>query len=109
MVERPEAQTDALDHYARWGLWALPVWAALLTISTLTHQPSYDIDFPAYARFVTTTPFLISHTVGSILGGAIGVLGMVALFVALARRGTPVLALWALVISVIGNLLNASV
>jgi hypothetical protein len=35
-------QTDELHGYARAGLWALPVWAALLGISTVTHQPSYS-------------------------------------------------------------------
>jgi hypothetical protein len=109
MVESERAPADTLDRYARWGLWALPVWAALLMISTLTHQPSYQTDFPAYASYVITTPFLISHVVGSILGAAIGVLGMIALFIALVIRGTPRLAVWALVIFVIGNLLNTAV
>ena len=109
-LEAPRGPSnDALDRYARWGLWALPVWAALLAISTVTHQPSYQTDFPDYARYVTTTPFLISHIVASILGAAIGVLGLIALFVTLARRGAARLALWALIASVVGNLLNASV
>lgn len=100
---------DALTRYARWGLWALPVWAALLLVSTLTHQPSYQTDFPAYARYITTTPFLISHLVASILGAGIGTLGLIALFVALSRSGTPRLALGALVTALLGNTLVTSV
>ena len=69
---------DVLTRYARWWLWALPVWAALLLVSTLTHQPSYQTDFPAYARYITTTPFLISHLGASILGAGIGTLGLIA-------------------------------
>lgn len=100
---------DELDRYARWGLWALPVWAALLLIATLEHQPSSRTDFPAYARFITTTPFLISHLGASILGAGIGTLGFIALFVSLARRGTPRLALWALVTAILGNTLSTSI
>jgi len=98
-----------VDRYARRGLWALPVWAGLLTLATLTHQPSFQTDFPGYAGYVTTTPFLISHLVGSVLGAAIGVLGFLALGVLLAQQGTPRLALWALVTSVLGNVLNTAV
>jgi hypothetical protein len=90
-------------------LWALPVWAVLLAVSTLSHQPSYSTDFPAYAEYVTTTRFLISHLVASILGAAIGVLGMIALFVHLTGEGRSRLALWGLVTSVVGNILTASV
>src|SRR6516225_3866829 len=77
--------SSTLEHYARRGLWALPVWALLLFLGTLTHQPSYQTDFPAYARYVTTTEFLISHLVASILGAAIGILGFIALFIVLCK------------------------
>ena len=100
---------DDLDRWARRGLWALPVWAALLLVSTLTHQPSPATDFPAYARYVTTTPFLLSHLVASILGAAVGLLGLIALFVLLARGRAARLALAGLVASVLATVLTASV
>jgi hypothetical protein len=100
---------DDLDRWARRGLWALPVWAALLLVSTLTHQPSPATDFPAYARYVTTTPFLVSHLVASILGAAVGLLGLIALFVLLARGRAARLALGGLVASVLATVLTASV
>ncbi len=31
--------THQVRAFARGALWALPVWAALLFLSTLTHQP----------------------------------------------------------------------
>jgi hypothetical protein len=102
-------RADDLDGYARAGLWALPLWAVLLLVGTLTHQPSYTTDFPAYARYVTTTPFLLSHLVASILGAAIGLLGLIALFVLLARGRTSRLALAGLVTSVFATVLTASV
>jgi hypothetical protein len=60
------------DRLQKWGglaLWALPVYGALLAVSTITHQPDYQTDFPAYARYVTTSQFVLSHLVASI-GGA---------------------------------------
>ncbi len=60
------------------GVWALPVFGGLLTLSTLTHQPSARTDFPAYAAYVTGPWFLPSHLVGSIVGAAFGIVGMLA-------------------------------
>jgi hypothetical protein len=101
--------SNKLDDYARWGLWALPVWSLLLFLGTLTHQPSYQTDFPGYARYITTTEFLISHLVASIFGAGVGMLGLVALFVVLCKGRTAPLALWALVTGVIGNTFLTSI
>jgi hypothetical protein len=103
------APDDPLQHLARRGLWALPVWAVLLFYATLEHQPSDETDFPGYARFITTGAFLVSHLLGSILGAAMGVLGFVALAIVLAGLGRHRIAAWALVTAVIGSLLITSV
>jgi hypothetical protein len=100
---------NTLEDYARKGLWALPVYTVLLFLGTLTHQPPYQTDFPAYARYVTTTEFLISHLVASILGAAIGILGFIALFIILCKGRTAALALWGLVAGVIANTLITAV
>jgi len=105
----PSPTRNGIDPYARWGLWALSVWAVLLFASTLTHQPSYQTDFPGYASYITTTEFLISHLVASILGAGVGTLGLTALFVVLGKGRTAPLALWALVAGIIGNTLLTSV
>ena len=99
----------SLDTYARRGLWALPVWAVLLFLATLTHQPAYQTDFTAWSRYVTTDLFLVSHLIGSILGAGIGLLGFVALSVALAVQDAPRLALWGLAISTLGTVLTTAV
>lgn len=98
-----------LHRYADPGLWLVPLWAVLLFLSTLTHQPSFQDDFPAYASYITTQQFLLSHIIASILGAGFGTLGFVALFMRLAGRGRPLLALWALGTWIIGNTLNTSV
>jgi hypothetical protein len=93
----------------RLGLWALPAWAALLFYGTLTHQPPPQTQFAAWSRYVTTPEFLASHLIASILGAAIGIIGMVALAVFLAGRGRPRAAVWGLVIGVIANTLLTAV
>jgi hypothetical protein len=62
---------------ARYGLWALPVYGVLLGLSVITHEPSRD-DFDAYARYVTTDVFVVSHLGASIFGAAAAIIGVVA-------------------------------
>jgi hypothetical protein len=78
-------------------------------VSTLTHPPGYSTDFPAYSRYVSTTPFLLSHLGASFLGAAIGVLGLLALVILLVSGRTARLALARLVTSVIASVLCTSV
>ena len=86
--------------------WALPAWATLLLLATLSHQPPYQTEFGAWSRYVTTPEFLVSHLVGSILGGALGILGFVGLGLVLVghpERRVSRLALPGMVCSVLGN------
>jgi hypothetical protein len=94
---------------ARLGLWALPAWAVLLFYGTLTHQPPPQTQFAAWSRYVTTPEFLASHLIASILGAAIGIIGMVALAIFLAGLGRPRAAVWGLVTGVIGSTLVTAV
>jgi hypothetical protein len=100
--------TGPLARAARLGVWALPVWAALLSISTITEQPHWQTKPAAWSRYVTTSEFLASHLIASIVGAAIGALGMVALGAVLARRGHPAIGLAAMVTGVVANVLSAS-
>jgi hypothetical protein len=92
---------------ARAGLWLLPVYGVLLGLSTLTHQPSTD-EFDAYARYITTDVFLISHIGASIFGAGLAVLGTVAVTVYLVRGRAPALAVVGLVMTTITNVFMAS-
>jgi hypothetical protein len=85
------------------GLWSLVVWAALLFLATLTHQPPYQTRFGDWSRYVTTGSFLTSHLVGSIAGAAFGAVGFMALGIVLAARGALKVATVALVASVFGD------
>ena len=71
--------TQQVRTFARGALWALPIWAVMLFLGTLTHQPDPQTDFPGFAAYVTTTSFLLSHLINSITGAAIGSIGVVGL------------------------------
>ena len=93
----------------RIGVWALPAHAVLLTVSTITHQPDPGTDFPAYAAYVTTTLFLISHLLASIGGAALGVIGLSsAALVTALTSGRPRRTLLAAAFGVVGNVLNTA-
>jgi len=98
-----------LDRIARWGLWALLVWAVLLFLGTVTHQPDTRTDFAGFARYVTTTEFLLGHIVASIVGAGIGVLGLLALFTFLALRVRSRLAAAGLALAVVGDVMITAV
>ena len=88
---------------ARIGLWLLPAYGLLLGLSTLTHQPPVA-DFEAYARYVTTEVFLISHLGASILGAALAVLGVVAVTAYLVSGRAAAHAVAGLVLTTVANI-----
>jgi hypothetical protein len=91
------------------GAWALPVFGALLTLATLTHQPDPTSDFSSYADYVTTTPFLVSHLVASIGGAAFGIIGLACVAVLLAARSArPRRTLIGAGLSIVANVVNTS-
>jgi len=92
---------------ARVGLWALPVYGLLLGFSTLTHQPSID-DFDAYARYITTDIFLVSHLGASIFGAGLAILGVVAVTTFLAQRKTAGTAVVGLALTTITQVFMAA-
>src|SRR5262245_27263262 len=102
-------RTGELDRVARRGLWALPVWTVLLFLGTITHQPDPRTDFAGFARYVTTTEFLISHLVASIVGAGIGALGLLALFTFLALRVRSRLAATGLALAVLGDVMITAI
>jgi hypothetical protein len=95
--------------FARRALWALPVWAALLFLGTLTHQPDAQTDFAGFAAYVTTSQFLLSHLVASIAGAAIGSVGVIGLMLYLHDSKVAGRAITGMVATVAGNTLTSSI
>src|SRR4030095_849908 len=101
--------TQQVRAFARGALWALPVWAALLFLGTLTHQPDPQTDFPGFAAYVTTTSFLLSHLINSITGAAIGSIGAAGLMVYLLESKASGRAITGMVATVVSNTLVSSI
>src|SRR5215211_7107528 len=91
--------------WIRIGVWALPVYALLTFWATFTHEPNRHIEVEAYARYISTTGYLVQHLLGSILGTILAIFGVIALGAYLASSRSGRLALLAMVLSVAGSCL----
>ena len=101
--------TQQVRTFARIALWALPVWAAMLFLGTLTHQPDPNKDFAGFAGYVTTTSFLLSHLINSITGAAIGSIGAVGLMLYLQDSKAAGRAVAAMLFMIISNTMVSSI
>jgi hypothetical protein len=93
-------------NWIRVGLLALPLYGLLTLWTTFIHQPDPNTNFEVYARYVSTTNYLVDHLFGSILGVTLAIFGAVALGVYLSNRRS---ALMAMVTSVAGNALTLTI
>jgi hypothetical protein len=93
---------------AALGVWLLPVYALLLALSTLTHEPDHAEDFEAWSRYVTTDIFVVSHLVASILGSGLGLVGTVCAMALMLRGPAARAALTATALTIVGNILFTS-
>ena len=101
--------THQVRGFGRGALWALPVWAALLFLGTLTHQPDANRASAAFAAYVMTSEFLVSHLVASIAGAAIGSIGVIGLMLCLQDTRVAGRVTAGMVATVVGNTLTSSI
>jgi hypothetical protein len=101
--------TNQVRTFARRVLWALPVWAAMLFFGTLTHQPDPQTAFDDFAAYVTSNQFLVSHLLNSILGAAIGSIGVIGLMLYLQDSPVVGKAITGMVTTVAANTLLSSI
>ena len=95
--------------YARIGIWAVPIFAAMLFAGTITHQPPPQTELGQWSAFVTTNEFLFSHLVFSIGGAVFGAIGAVSFGVLLVELGSVKLGLSGLLTGVSANVIGASI
>lgn len=100
---------DRLRGIGRWAVWALPVWALMLLLGTLTHQPDPQTDMAGFSAYVTTSSFLLSHLLNSILGAAIGSVGVLGLLIVLADTRAARLGAVGAMTTVVGNSVTTAV
>jgi hypothetical protein len=97
-------QTPAAG-WIRVGLFALPVYGLLTAYATLEPQPDQASDPDGWARFVSSTSYLVGHVVGNVLGTTLAIFGTFALGAFLATSRAPRLALSGMVLAVAGHIL----
>jgi len=83
------------------GMFALPLYAILLVVGTLTPQPDQVTDPEGWARFVSTDSYLVQHVATNVVGSVLVILGTFALAVAVGSRA----ATTGMVLSVTGQVL----
>lgn len=96
------------SHHTTWirlGLLALPIYGLLTFWGTLTHQPDPNTDFEAYARYISSTTYLVNHLAASVFGTVLAIFGAIALAAYLANGRAGRLAPFAMVASVAGSAL----
>jgi hypothetical protein len=86
--------------WIRVGLFALPVYGLLVAYSTWKPQPDQVSDPEGWARFVSSSSYLVEHLIGNVLGTALVIFGTIALGAFLAASRAPRLALWGMVLSI---------
>lgn len=97
--------SENINRWIRVGLWALPVSALVTAWSTLEPQPDQEKDPDAWARFVSSDSYHISHLLGSTSGTILAIFGLFALGCCLANSRIGGLALAAMVTAAAGTAL----
>jgi hypothetical protein len=92
----------------RWigvGLLGLPLYGALSFYSSLDPQPDPNTHYDAWARYVTTDHYVLSHLFASDIGLILAIFGTFALGAYLARSRAGRMGLVAMAIAVFGSAL----
>jgi hypothetical protein len=93
-------------NWIRIGLLSLPISGLLTAWATLTPQPNPTTEFEAWTRFVTTTNYMLTHLLGTMLGIILLIFGVIALGAYLAKWGrSRRLGLVAMVTTIAANML----
>ena len=102
----------AAANTTRWigiGLLGLSLYGALTFWSALHPQPDYNTQLEAWARYVTTSGYVLKHLFGSILGQIFAIFGVFALGAYLATSRAGRMGLVAMVLTVLGSALLLAV
>ena len=93
-------------NWIRIGLFALPLSGVLLAWSSLEPQPDQTKDPEAWARFVGSGYYLLTHVFGSAGSAILAIFGVFALGAYLSGGRAGRLGLVAMIVTVIGQALS---
>ena len=97
--------TSPTTTWVKAGLMALPLYGLILGFTTLKPQPDQVADPEGWARFVSSTSYLVEHIASNVVGPVIAIFGTLALGAYLAHSRAPRLAVWGTVLAVAGHIL----
>ena len=97
---------NSTANWIRMGLFALPLSGVLIAWSSLDPQPDQNKDPEAWARFVGSTYYLLTHVFGSVGSAILAIFGVFALGAYLANSRAGRLGLVAMVVTVVGQALS---
>ena len=97
--------TTPAIRWIRLGLFALPLYGLLIAYGTLEAQPDQVADPEGWARFVSSTSYLVGHVLSNVVGTVLVIFGTFALGAYLTAARAPRLALWGMVLAVTGHIL----
>ena len=92
-------------NWIRAGLLTLPVYGLLVFVTTFDSQPDQVQEPEAWARYVSTTSYLVSHLLAATAGTILAIFGVFALGAYLAASRASRLGLAAMVTAVAGHAL----
>lgn len=98
-------RTSAANTWVRTGLFALPLYALLVGYASRVAQPDQVTDPENWARFVSTTSYLVEHLLAAVVGTALAIFGTFALGAYLAGSRRSRSALWGMTLAVTGQVL----
>jgi hypothetical protein len=96
-------RTTNTINWIRAGILTLPIYGLLTFWATLDPQPDQVTHPEAWASFVSSSSYMLTHVIGSIGGAVLAILGVFALGVYLANSHSGRLGLVAMVITVAGQ------
>lgn len=99
----------SIDKWIWVGMLALPMYGMLTVWSTWKPQPDQVADPEAWARYVSSTYYVLDHTFGAIGGGVLAILGVFALGSYLAGSRLGRLGLIAMVMTIVGHALGLTI
>ena len=99
------APNTTTTNWIRAGLLALPIYGSLTAWSSLGAQPDQVKEPEAWARYVSSTSYLVSHLIGSTGGTILAIFGVFALGAYLATSRAGRLGLAAMAVAAAGHAL----
>ena len=89
--------------WIRAGLLGLPLYGLLTLGASREPQPNPAEEYEAWARFVTTDEYILTHVLGSGLGIVLAIFGTFALGAYLVRTRVARLGLWSMAVAALGQ------